>query len=166
MHVTRELVPLDLKSIAEEADLIVEGVIAGRLSRLSPDECTVVTDYTLVVRVVVAGAVPLRDKPGANPLSFAAPGGETVIDDVKVTVLDEQLMPLRNGQHVIVFLAKSAENGRYELVGTVSGAFDVTSDELVKPLMAESGLSASQLGANREEFVDRVRSFHRNKMRR
>jgi hypothetical protein len=86
---------------------------------------------------------------------------------VQVVVRDEQLPLIPSGTRVILFLQRSKrDKEKFELVGAVRGAFAVSADDQIKPLVQGAGPGyASSIPSDRAKFIDEVRQFSRARPR-
>jgi hypothetical protein len=166
-NIIREFVPVPLSELSEQAELVVDAEVQAINTYLSSDECYLLTDYAVVPRASIAGTVPQRTQPGPPPLVLTLVGGATTIQGVQVVVRDEQLPLIPSGTRVILFLQRSKrDKEKFELVGAVSGAFAVSADDQIKPLVQGAGPGyASSIPYDRAKFIDEVRQFSRARPR-
>lgn len=159
-EITRELTPMALREIVGGAEIIIEATVHRIKTYLSPDECYLLTDYAVTPRAMIAGTIPAASKPGPQPLVITQFGGDTVIDGVKATVRDRQLPPLPSTEPLILFLVRSSQDkSKYELVGTVNGAFRVDVGGRVRSLMKAPPDYAESIPVERDVFIQKVKSF-------
>jgi hypothetical protein len=166
-NIIREFVPVSLSELSQKADVVVDAEVQAIKTYLSPDQCYLLTDYAVVPRASIAGTVPQRTQPGPPPVVVTLVGGVTTIDGVQVVVRDEQLPLIPSGSRVILFLQWSnTDKEKFELVGVVSGAFAVSADDQIKPLVQGAGPGyASSIPSDRAKFIDDVRQFSRARPR-
>ena len=125
-----------VKELASEATLIVQGTINSVMTRLSPDERLVFTDYTLTPRRIfkdVTGTATMKAPGPGVPMMFAEPGGTVRVDGLEIT-LDTKPRPeppLQLGEDVVVFLVRAPEWGAFRLHFGPYGLFRVRGEKVV-----------------------------------
>lgn len=159
-YINRELVPMSLDDLIKEADLVLDATVYPLKTYLSSDECYLITDYEIRPHEVITGVPFTARVPGPQTLTFAMTGGTAVIDGVNVVTRDENLPPIQAGTRVMLFLRKGPPgDGRWHVVGEVSGAFEVLPDGRVNPMVRGAGAEyVSSLPRERRAFVDWVRN--------
>jgi hypothetical protein len=164
-NIVREFVPVPVSELSRQADLVIDGDVQAIRTYLSNDECYVLTDYLLTPRAMVAGMALQSTQPGPRPLVVTLVGGATTIDGVQVVVRDEQLPLIPSGSRVMLFLQPSArDKDKFELVGAVSGAFALSADDRVSPLVQGAGPDyITSIPSDRARFVEQVRHFSRSR---
>jgi hypothetical protein len=123
----RELLPQPLEQIVPKADLIVQGKVESSKAYLSDDQRDLYTDYVITpIRTMFKRGGPVLRKPSADtPVIVQCWGGRTVIQGTPVTVEDKDFRPFSTGEEVVLILKYNSADGKYRLVGPVSGAFAV-----------------------------------------
>jgi hypothetical protein len=111
---TAALAPLS--KLAAEADLIVEGRVATRTTKLNKEETAVLTVFTLSPERLFKDRLRLgtRPSPGpTEPLTFYEPGGTVEVDGLHITMAfrDATKPALAVGDEIIGFFVKNAETG-------------------------------------------------------
>jgi hypothetical protein len=109
-----------LPKLAAEAELIVEGRIVSRITRLNTEETAVLTVFTLLPERVFKdklqlGALP---KPGpTEPLTFFEAGGTVEVDGLRITMTHNVATdpPLSVGDKIIGFFMKHGEGDMLRL---------------------------------------------------
>ncbi|MBA3231766.1 MAG: hypothetical protein H0T05_03000 [Acidobacteria bacterium] len=156
-YFTRELVPLPFEDLVSRAILVVEGTVRPVRTYLTENQCYLYTDYEVSAITPIFGSLPAAKTPGPQPLFVRTTGGETMIDGVKVTVRDEQLPPFEPGQHVVLFLTRTASGQSYELVGSILGAFRVKGGGQIESLVREKGIYENVAGTSKVALAEEVR---------
>jgi hypothetical protein len=151
---------MTLREIAGAALIVVQGTVRPVKTYLSPDQCDLLTDYAITTEAVVAGTMPAPRAPGPQSVVVTQLGGTTVIDGVDVTVRDANLPPLPTNQRLILFLTPSSGDGsKYELVGTLAGAFRVDEHGRVSSLMSAGPAYAESIPVDRDVFISKLKSY-------
>jgi hypothetical protein len=147
----RELVPYPLEEIIPKADLVIHGRVKAAQSSLSGDERAVYTDYVItVIRVLYEPPSQPRQPRGPRTVTVTRWGGQITLEGVSVTLEDRDLAQFQIGDELFLVLAADTSNGKYQLIGQVSGAFRVRS-ERIEPLVSSptyerlSGVSIDEL---------------------
>jgi hypothetical protein len=122
---------LGMADLVKRSDLIVRGRITSQVSRLSDDESTVYTDYTITPGRILKKPVELgiSAAPGAVPeIIMQQPGGKVVVDglhlETQTDVSDSDNPILVNAEYVF-FLMKPVPSGATTRRAR-SGVFELT----------------------------------------
>lgn len=137
--VVRDLVPIPLDKLADDADLIVVGRLVRAKSYMTSDQTDVYTDYDLHSdRVIVdrGAVIATASTPGRiPPLSVTVFGGELSVNGTPVRVSDTSLKQWREGARLLMFLSKTKEPNRFRLYGGSAGLFEIDSIGRVTSLL-------------------------------
>lgn len=140
------IVPLD-RALAE-ADLIVVGTLKREAVYLSSDQCTLYTDYSvLLTRVVVSHAVTY-DRRTFAPIVVRTWGGETTIAGVPVKIYDENFRPLTENQPYLLLLKFQPDLKKYEVCDHGAYAFEIGADNRLKAVVKAKGLMDAAIEGN------------------
>ena len=136
----RELVPYPLEEIIPKADLVIHGRVKAAQSYLSGDERAVYTDY-VITPIRVLYEPPRRasgQAGGPRTVTLKRWGGQITLDGVSVTLEDRDLAQFQVGDELFLVAALDTSDGKYQLIGQVSGGFRVRNDR-IEPLVSSPG---------------------------
>jgi hypothetical protein len=113
MHSDGPLAPLAM--LAAEADLIVEGHISAKTTRLSKSEIVVLTVFTLVPERIFKDKLRIGTLPTPGPtkaLTFFEVGGAVDVDGLHIELTTDPATkpPLEVGETIIGFFVRDAED--------------------------------------------------------
>jgi hypothetical protein len=153
--------PLTIEDIARRADLAVQGKLTKRDTRLIDDQ-VVVTDYTIVEPLLIAGRLPVQQttRPGAPtaPVTVSLWGGKMLVDGVRVEA--EGGYAVKEGSTYILFLWRARQStlpNNYELYD--EGIFEIDGTRVI-PLTEH--VFNGNLDQNVTDFIRRVGGARRS----
>ncbi len=134
--VQRELVPYPLEEIIPQADLVIHGRVQAAQSYLSGDERAVNTDYVItLIRVLYEAPSQSRQPRRPRTVTVKRWGGQITLEGVSVTLEDRDLAQFQIGDELFLVLVSDKSDGKYQLIGQVSGGFRVRNDR-IEPLVS------------------------------
>lgn len=115
---TGQLRPDDeTRRISCAADAIIVGTIKSSASQITAGQSFLFTDYVLLVQEVLknnANSLIAQE----SELSITRPGGAILINDRRVTAIDESFPPLGKGKRYLLFLRYLPETQSFESIET------------------------------------------------
>lgn len=125
-RVEKDIMALDLPSVADRSDLIIRGVVVGRTSSVSEDGAWLVTDHEIQVNELFDGV----GTPG-EIISLRLPGGRVQFEDGSVAEIPiDEFRGMELGPEYVLFLARSRGSAlpkaHYELAWGTQAAFELT----------------------------------------
>jgi hypothetical protein len=137
--VQRELVPYPLEQIIPKADLVIHGRVKAAQSYLSSDERSVYTDYVMTpIRLLYEPPSASGQPREPKTVTVKRWGGQIALEGVSVTLEDLDLAQFQVGDELFLVLALDKSDGKYQLIGQVSGGFRVRNDR-IEPLVNSPG---------------------------
>lgn len=160
----REMVTPSLRKMAQGADLIVHGSVGPGKTYLSADLRDLYTDYLVTPRRGLARRTPQASSaPAATaPIIVKRWGGQIVLNGVSVTQDDYDLRQFQSGDELLLLLMYDRTDGKYQLVGEVSGAFSVSNGRVVQ-LLRNRPIAEYVRDATIAQFESEVLRFRQNK---
>lgn len=104
-----------LKRITCAAEAIIVGTIKSSVSQITAGEDFLFTDYELVVEEVIKNNTP-RVIDQESDVSITRPGGAVLINNKRITAIDESFLPLRKGKRYLLFLRYLPETESFESI--------------------------------------------------
>jgi hypothetical protein len=151
----------NLAALVRDSSVVVVGTPVFNYGRLTSDETSVTTNYSVQVEEVIKG--PVRQ---GTSITVLSPGGVVVFED-KTAV---QVVPvggfkrILNNQKYVLFLTSSDGKGNYSLVGGPQGAFNISSSDLgAQPcdMRQNGGVAQKYRGVSPDAFLADVRQAAR-----
>lgn len=137
--VQRELVPYPLEEIIPRADLVIHGRVNAAQSYLSGDERSIYTDYVMTpIRLLYEPPSKSGQRREPATVTVKRWGGQVALEGVSVTLEDLDLAQFQVGDELFLVLALDKSDGKYQLIGQVSGGFRVRNDR-IEPLVRSPG---------------------------
>jgi hypothetical protein len=160
---TEDTVPLPIATLAVEADLIVVGRLARRMSYLGDEQTSIYTDYQLTPKQVIvdrAGRLT-PSTPGATPqLVVQVMGGELVVDGTPVKVTDSSLINWNEDSDLLLFSGVTADTPpKFDFYAGTAGLFQVEpGTQRVKSLLNHPERDDDLQGQTLKEIVRRIKA--------
>jgi hypothetical protein len=153
---TREFSPADLPDLVRASDTVVRVVAGTGLSRISEDELSIETDYSVTVLDVYGARSGLVQ---GSRIVVTKPGGSLTIDGRAVRAFEPDFPALVEGTEYILFLVHDPRNGRFVVSHGGQGAFQLITGEF-EQVSKHDGKSKSERGRIPfAPFVDEVRGL-------
>jgi hypothetical protein len=119
---------VELKRISCAADAILVGRIKSSASQITASQSFLFTDYSLLVQEVLKNNSPsVIDR--ESEVSITRPGGAVLINDKRITAIDESFLPLRKENRYLLFLRYLPDTQSFESIET-GETYEVTSSDL------------------------------------
>jgi hypothetical protein len=136
----------------KDSDLVLVGSLTRPVAYLSADQMTLYTDYEVVPANIVSARSTLPTaRPGQPSIVVRTYGGDTIINGVRVTIVNDSMLPLPTDKPLLLFLTFNKQAGKYEIYHQrtwVFGLEDISGAVKLKPLVTEP-----------QAFEERVRSM-------
>jgi hypothetical protein len=129
--------------LAREADAVIRGIVASRVSGVTEDQTFLFTDYEILVNEV------LRDSNGrissGDRITVTCPGGKVLIGSVIVKTTGNGGVILPKGNDVLLFLNALQGQSDYKLTMMSAFALDDKSVRLLGGRIPDKYLSSKKL---------------------
>lgn len=106
-----------IERITCAADAIIVGTIKSSASQITAGENFLFTDYELVVQEVIKNNTSSAIDQESD-VSITRPGGAVLINNKRITAVDESFLPLRKGKRYLLFLRYLPETESFESIAT------------------------------------------------
>ena len=156
---TEQMPQMPFSQLIDSAELIVIAQLGPPKSYLWANGQSIFTDYQIIPRRMILDRsfTLMSTRPEQlPPLTLTVPGGEMLIDGVKVTLSDSGRVPWTQGADVLLFLLnRDDKRNFFWLHGSSAGAFEVGSDGRVKAL--SKGRKEPEIdGVELEQVVQKI----------